>query len=84
MKSIDSVAISDLDGEGEELAAALGGRLEEGQAEDLLVQVQRHVAAQLLWVVGQNLELERIDFCMFLIFVLGLTDQMLPGLMRCD
>ena len=45
-----------LDGEGEELAASLGGRLEDGQAEDLLVQVQRHVAAQLLGVVGQNLE----------------------------
>ena len=54
--STDSVVVSNLNGEGEELAAALGGRLEEGQAQDLLVQVQRHVAAQLLGVVRQNLD----------------------------
>ena len=54
--STDSVAVSNLDGKGEELAATFWGRLEEGQAEDLLVQVQRHVAAQLLGVVAQNLQ----------------------------
>ena len=52
---------TNLDGEREELAAALRSCLEEGQAQDLLMQVQRHVATQLLGVVCQNLKIRKGD-----------------------
>ena len=45
-----------LDLEGKELLAALTRRLEDGQGEDLLVQVEGDVAAELLGIVQKNLE----------------------------
>ena len=44
-----------LDSQGDGLEAALGRRLEQGQAEHLLVQVQTEVAPELLWVVREDL-----------------------------
>ena len=44
-----------LDGQGDGLEAALGRRLEQGQTEHLLVQVQAEVAPELLRVVRENL-----------------------------
>ena len=48
-----------LDGQGDGLEAALGCCLEEGQAEDLLVEVQTEVAPELLGVIRQNLTMKR-------------------------
>lgn len=44
-----------LDPEREELPAPLGGRLEDGQGEDLAVEVEGDVAAELLGVVRKDL-----------------------------
>ena len=51
-----------LDLEAQQLPAPLGGRLEDGEGQDLLVEVHGNVAAELLGVVVQDLEEFKIGF----------------------
>lgn len=50
-----------LDLEREELLAAFAGRLENGQRQDLLVEVEGDIAAELLGVVEEDLEKRKRD-----------------------